>query len=337
MSFTLNQIAKIIGGNIIGDSKCLINGVSEIQNSKPGTITFLGNPIYKKYLSRTSASAIILSDRELLKGRNGIVVTNPQLAIAKVLNLFFNEKPLEPSIHPKAIISKSANIGDGVSIEAGVVVNDYVSIGDRSFIGSNTVIGSSTIIGKNCKVLSNVTLYDKTILGENIIIHSGSTIGSDGYGYVTINDKHEKIPQTGNVIIGDNVEIGSNCAIDRATIGNTIIGEMTKIDNLVHIAHNVKIGKGCLLTSGFAIAGSAEVGDYCTFAGQVGVAPHVKIGNRSIFAAKSGVTKSLKGNKVYAGFPAIEIKDYNKRLAAVNEIKILRKKFDELIQINRNY
>lgn len=331
MSFTLGEIAKCIDGKVVGDSSCLINGVSEIQNSKPGTITFLSNPIYKKYLLTTTASAIILSDRKLLEGKNGIAVTNPQLAISEVLSLFFNEKPLKPFIHPKATISKNAQIGHAVRIEAGAVVNDYVTIGENSFVGSNTVIGEGTTIGKNCKILSNVTLYDKIILGKNVIIHSGSVIGSDGYGYVTVKNMHKKIPQTGNVIIGDNVEIGSNCAIDRATIGSTNIGEMTKIDNLVHIAHNVKIGKGCLLTSGFAIAGSSEVGDYCTFAGQVGVAPHIKIGDKSIFAAKSGVTKSLKGDKIYAGYPAREIKDHNKRLAAINEIDKLRKKIQKLI------
>ena len=142
----------------------------------------------------------------------------------------------------------------------------------------------------------------------------------------------KKIPQEGNVIIEDNVEIGSNCAIDRATIGSTVIGEMTKIDNLVHIAHNVKIGKGCLLTAGFAIAGSSEIGNYCTFAGQVGVAPHLKVGDRSIVASKSGITKSLKGGKVYAGFPAREIKDHNKQQALINQIGRLRKKLDMLIK-----
>ena len=143
---------------------------------------------------------------------------------------------------------------------------------------------------------------------------------------------HEKIPQTGNVILGNDVEIGSNCAIDRATIGSTSIGQMTKIDNLVHIAHNVKIGKGCLLTAGFAVAGSSEIGNYCTFAGQVGVAPHLKIGDHSIVAAKSGITKSLKGGKVYAGFPAREIKEYNKREALINEIGKLRQNLDQLIK-----
>ena len=331
MTLTLSEIAKHLDGEVIGDPTCLIKGVSEIQNSEPNTITFLGNPLYGKYLINTQAAAVIVENSDVLDGRNGIVVQNPQLALARALSLFLESTDTTPLIHPSSIISSNAQIGKDVNISAGVIIQDGVSIGDGSSIGSNVVIETNTTIGKNCKIFSNVSLYHGITLGKNVIVHSGTSIGCDGFGYVTENDIHEKIPQTGTVIIGDNVEIGSNCAIDRATIGNTVVGEMTKIDNLVHIAHNVKIGKGCLLTAGFAIAGSSEVGDYCTFAGQVGVAPHLKIGNRSIVAAKSGVTKSLKGNKIYAGYPAREIKEHNRRLALINEVEKLRDRFDELI------
>ena len=333
MKLTLSEIARHLDGNVVGDPSCLISGVSEIQNSQPDTITFLGNPLYRKYLKNTNAAAIILSDGDLLSGRNGIVVQNPQLSMARALALFTEKNEAIPSIHANALISNNADIGKEVNVDAGAIIKDGVSIGDGSCIGANSVIGSNTIIGKNCIIFSNVSLYDEIILGDNVIVHSGTVIGCDGFGYVTVNEIHEKIPQTGNVLIGNNVEIGSNCAIDRATIGSTTIGEMTKIDNLVHIAHNVKIGKGCLLTAGFAIAGSSEVGNFCTFAGQVGVAPHLKIGDRSIVAAKSGITKSLKGDKVYAGFPAREIKEHNRRLALVNDIEKLR---DKLIKINRD-
>jgi len=332
LTLTLSEIAKHLDGEVIGDPTCLIKGVSEIQNSEPNTITFLGNPLYGKYLINTQAAAVIVENSDVLDGRNGIVVQNPQLALARALSLFLESTDTTPLIHPSSIISSNTQIGKDVNISAGAIIQDGVSIGDGSSIGSNVVIETNTTIGKNCKIFSNVSLYHGITLGKNVIVHSGTSIGCDGFGYVTENDIHEKIPQTGTVIIGDNVEIGSNCAIDRATIGNTVVGEMTKIDNLVHIAHNVKIGKGCLLTAGFAIAGSSEVGDYCTFAGQVGVAPHLKIGNRSIVAAKSGVTKSLKGNKIYAGYPAREIKEHNRRLALINEVEKLRDRFDELIQ-----
>ena len=185
----------------------------------------------------------------------------------------------------------------------------------------------------NCEIHANVSIYFGTNIGENVIIHSGTTIGSDGFGFVNVDGFHEKIPQTGNVIIGKNVEIGSNCSIDRATIGSTIIGEMTKIDNLVHIAHNVKIGKGCLITASFAVAGSTEIGDFCTFAGQVGIAPHLKIGNNSIIASKAGVTKSLSGGKTYGGFPARDIIEHNKREALISEISKLKKK---VLKLSKN-
>ena len=331
MKLTLSEIAKYLDGDVVGDSSCLIHGVSEIQNSEPGTITFLGNPLYNKYLNKTNASAVIVTDPGILNGKNGIVMQNPQLGMAKVLSLFVDEKEPAPDIHPKSVISNDAKIGKNVDIGPGVVVESDAIIGDRSSIGPNSIIGPNVRLGDNCNIHSNVSIYERTVLGNNVIVHSGTVIGCDGFGYVTVDDRHEKIPQTGNVIIGDDVEIGSNCSVDRATIGSTIISKMTKIDNLVHIAHNVKIGKGCLLTAGFAIAGSSEVGDFCTFAGQVGIAPHLKIGEKSTIAAKSGVTKSLKGNKVYAGFPARDIKEHNRRLALVNEIGKLR---DKLIKRN---
>jgi UDP-3-O-[3-hydroxymyristoyl] glucosamine N-acyltransferase len=332
LELTLSEIAVHVGGKVVGNHDCPISGVSEIQNSRPGTITFLANPLYAKYLSKTNADAVFVIDGTLLDGKNGIVVQNPQLAMAQTLALFFPDLESKPSIDPSATIAPTATIGNHVSIGPGTVIQMGVSIGDGSKIGANTVIGDNTTLGPNCTLHPNVSVYAQTTIGNNVIIHSGTSIGCDGYGYVTMDGVHEKIPQTGNVIIGNDVEIGSNCAIDRATIGSTSIGQMTKIDNLVHIAHNVKIGKGCLLTAGFAVAGSSEIGNYCTFAGQVGVAPHLNIGDYSIVAAKSGITKSLKGGKVYAGFPAREIKEHNKREALINEIGKLRQNLDQLIK-----
>ena len=319
-------------GKVIGEPDINVSGVSEIQNSLPGTITFLGNPKYKQFLTETQAEAIFVRNEDHLNGKNGIVVSNPQLAMARTLKLFFPEKSIEPSIHKSAVIDSTASVGKNIFIDAGVVIKSGAFIGDNAIIGANVVIGNGAAIGTNCSLKPNVTIYHNVIIGDNCIIHSGTAIGCDGFGYVTENHIHEKIPQTGNVIVGNDVEIGSNCAIDRATIGITSIGDMTKIDNLVHIAHNVKVGKGCLITAGFAVAGSTEIGDYCTFAGQVGIAPHVKIGSDSVFAAKSGVTKSLEGGKVYAGFPAREIREHNKREAQLHDITRMSQKLDQLLQ-----
>ena len=332
MKLTLREIAAYVDGKVIGEPDINISGVSEIQNSLPGTITFLGNPKYKQFLTETQADAIFVRNDDHLNGKNGIVVSNPQLAMARTLRLFFPEKSFEPSIHESAVIDSTASVGKNIFIDAGVVIKSRASIGDNSIIGANVVIGNRAAIGTNCSLKPNVTIYHNVKIGDNCIIHSGTAIGCDGFGFVTENNIHEKIPQTGNVVIGNDVEIGSNCAIDRATIGVTSIGDMTKIDNLVHIAHNVKVGKGCLITAGFAVAGSTEIGDYCTFAGQVGIAPHVKIGSNSVFAAKSGVTKSLEGGKVYAGFPAREIREHNKKEAQLHEITRMSLKLDQLLQ-----
>ena len=332
MKLTLREIAAYVDGKVIGKPDINVSGVSEIQNSLPGTITFLGNPKYKQFLTETQAEAIFVSNEDYLNGKNGIVVSNPQLAMARTLKLFFPEKSIEPSIHKSAVIDSTASVGKNIFIDAGVVIKSGASIADNAIIGANVVIGNGAVIGTHCSLKPNVTIYHNVIIGDNCIIHSGTAIGCDGFGYVPEDNIHEKIPQTGNVVIGNDVEIGSNCAIDRATIGVTSIGDMTKIDNLVHIAHNVKVGKGCLITAGFAVAGSTEIGDFCTFAGQVGIAPHIKIGSNSVFAAKSGVTKSLEGGKIYAGFPAREIREHNKREAQLQDITRMSQKLDQLLQ-----
>ena len=330
MEITLGQIASEIGGKVVGNPSHPIKGVSQIQDASSGTITFLSNPSYKKYLETTNADAIIVEEKNFLNKKMGIIVQNSQFAMAKTLRLFNPVLKENPTIHSKAFISDYAKIGEKVSIAPGACIEKGVKIGDGCKVGPNTFIGQDTILGNNCELKANVSVYNNTNIGSNVIIHSGTSIGSDGFGFVTVDGNHEKIPQTGNVIIKNDVEIGSNCSVDRATIGSTVIGEMTKIDNLVHIAHNVKIGKGCLITAGFAVAGSTEIGDFCTFAGQVGVAPHLNIGNNSIFASKAGVTKSLKGERVYAGFPARDIKDHNRRQALINQIDKLKRKVSQM-------
>ena len=322
----------MVNGNIFGDPNIEIFEVAEIQNAKNGSISFLGNNMYAKYLETTEASATIVSDKSLLSGRNGIVVDNPQLAIAKVLSLFYPDEPLSQKIDLKAHISTSSIVGMNVTIEVGAVIESGVKIGDNSFVGANSFIGKNTKIGSGCKIYQNAVLYHSTIMGNNSIIHSSTVIGSDGFGFIPGDEQHHKIPQTGRVVIGDNVEIGANSAIDRATIGETIIGDMSKLDNLVHIGHNVQIGKSCLITAQVGIAGSTKIGDNCQIGGQAGVVPHVEIGPNSIIAAKSGVTKSLAGNQMYGGYPARPIREEHKRNAVHGEVLSIKKKLNHLIQ-----
>jgi UDP-3-O-[3-hydroxymyristoyl] glucosamine N-acyltransferase len=323
---TLSELADLVKGKIVGDPTMVITGVSEIQNGRESTITFLSNLKYKKYLPTTGASAVVVPEESLLDNKPGIVHHNPQLAIAKILGEFTPKLQYTSGVNETAYVDSKAKIGINVSIGPFSVIEAGVIIGDDSNIGSHTVIDQKTSIGKNCKIFSNIHIYHGTNIGDNAIIHSGTVIGSDGFGFVTDQDINHKIPQNGYVIIGNDVEIGANCAIDRGTIGDTIIEDQCKLDNHVHLAHNVRLGKGCLLTAAVTIAGSVVVGEFCIFAGHVGVAPHVKIGARSVLAAKTGVSKSLTGGKVYAGMPAREIREQHKREAVYLEVVKIQKR-----------
>ncbi len=327
---TLSELADLVKGKIVGDPTMVITGVSEIQNGRESTITFLSNLKYKKYLPTTGASAVVVPEASLLDNKPGIVHHNPQLAIAKILGEFTPKLRYTSGVNETAYVDSKAKIGKNVTIGAFSVIETGVIIGDNSNIGSHTVIDQKTSIGKNCKIFSNIHIYHGTNIGDNAIIHSGTVIGSDGFGFVTDQDINHKIPQNGYVIIGNDVEIGANCAIDRGTIGDTIIEDQCKLDNHVHLAHNVRLGKGCLLTAAVTIAGSVEVGEFCIFAGHVGVAPHVKIGARSVLAAKTGVSKSLTGGKVYAGMPAREIREQHKREAVYLEVVKIQKRLKRL-------
>jgi len=327
---SLQKLADLTGGKVVGNPKREINGVSEIQNGRSGTITFLSNPKYNKYVNDTHASAIITADKSILTHFDGLLVDNPQLVFAKVLDFFQDKPKIVWEIHPSATISDNASISGHVSIGANCVIEDGARIGKNTVIGANTVLGRNVVIGEKCNLHSNIHIYHSCTIGNECTIFSGTIIGSDGFGYVESDGIHHKIPQAGSVIIGDNVDIGANCTIDRGTIGDTIIGSGTKMDNLIHIAHNVKIGKGCLFTASVIIAGSVEIGDFCIFAGQAGVVPHVKIGDRAVFAVRSGVTKSLPGGKVYAGMPAREIREQNKKDAVMLEIDLIKKRISKI-------
>ena len=334
MNFTAGQIADQLDGTIVGNRDVDINALSKIEEARKGSLTFLANPKYTEYIYSTDASATIVSNdfQPTEKITTTLIkVKDPYSSFTTILELFNSDKSKKVGISKKSEIDKSS------SVPKSSYVGHFSKIGKKSIIGEHCIIEDQVYIGENVKIGDNSKIYpgtkilDDTIIGDNCIIHSNCSIGSDGFGFAPNDDgTYRKIPQTGNVIIGNDVEIGSNCSIDRATIGSTIVGEMTKIDNLVHIAHNVKIGKGCLITAGFAVAGSTEIGDFCTFAGQVGVAPHLKIGNNSIVASKSGVTRSLKGQNTYAGFPARDIKEHNRRQALINEIGRLREKLLKL-------
>ncbi|MDI6889456.1 MAG: UDP-3-O-(3-hydroxymyristoyl)glucosamine N-acyltransferase [Thermodesulfovibrionales bacterium] len=325
----LREIASLLNGEIIGDPDIEITGVSGINGAQEGDITFLSADSYRKYLSGCKASCVIV--KEPIDGLNitQLRVPNPHLAFAKLLEHFYI-KPKKPiGISKEAIVSKKARTGKDVSIFPLSYISDGVFIDEGTVIYPFVFVGENTTIGKGCIIYPNVVVREKVTIGNNVIIHSGSVIGSDGFGYVFDEGRHYKIPQVGGVIVEDDVEIGSNVSIDRATTGNTIIGRGTKIDNLVQIGHNVKIGKNAIIVGQVGIAGSTEIGDFVTLGGQVGVTDHVKIESGTIIGAQSGVLGDVSKG-IYSGSPAMPHRDWLKSQAVISKLPELYKKIKEL-------
>ena len=315
----------MVDGILVGDGNMKISNICTIQKSKPGSIAFYYNKKYSNHLATSEASAIIAKEKDFIK-KDGIIVQNPHLALIKVLKHFKLDITTHKGVHDSVVIGKNVTIEKNVTIGPFTVLENNVKIKSGSAIGSNCFIGHGTTIGSNSNIMSSVNIYSLVRIGKNCIIHSGSVIGADGYGFYTHKDIHYKIPQNGKVNVGNDVEIGANCTIDRGTIDDTLIGDMCKFDNGVQIGHNVEIGKGCLLTAHVTIAGSSKIGDFCIFGGQSGAIDHVTIGDRAIFACYTVAMKDLPGGKTYSGSPAREIKEKNRRDATFAEVKILKNK-----------
>ena len=324
--FTLKQIASEVKGVIVGDSSIIITSVDDIEEAVAGAISFAFLPKYKKRIISSDASAFIVIDKEDLQERPGIVVKNPYLAMIAILELFSKKVPEENIIHSKTTIAKSASLGKNVGISAFAVIGENVVIGDNTIIGSGVKINSGSIVGSNSILRDNAVIYEDVVIGNNTLIHSGCIVGSDGFGFTTIDKFHHKIPHIKSVIIGDFVELGAACTIDRGSIKNTIIEDYCKLDNQVHIGHNVKIEEGCLLAGGVFVAGSTLIKAYSMIGGKSDIGPHIVIGEESILAARSCVLKSLNGREMYAGNPARPIKEKQKRDAVFTRLELLEKR-----------
>lgn len=306
----LSELAVLIGGTITGNPEIEITGVSGIKEALKGDITYIHDKKILKDLGGINASAVIVKD--IIEGMPAsmVVVSNPQYAFAKALEVFYNKTPEPSGISDRAVMGKNVTIGKDVSVHPFVCVGDNVVLGSRVTLFPGVYIEDGVVIGDDSLVHANATLRRNVKIGSNVIIHSGTVIGSDGFGYVMEKGMHYKIPQVGGVIIEDNVEIGANVTIDRATTGNSVIGSGTKIDNLVQIGHNVKIGKNCIIISQVGISGSVEIGDGAILAGQVGVRDHIKIGSRAIVGAQSGIGSDIPEGQIYSGSPAIPHKSW---------------------------
>ena len=308
--FTLDYLSKYVCGNLEGIPNQEIEGICEISNGKEKRISFISNNKYLKFFKDTKASAVVvgLDFKEPNNNVNLIRVETPSLAFIKIAKLFKPSKINKFEIHPTAIVNKNSTFGEKVSLKSNVVIECDVKIGSNVTIGANSYIGEKVVIGNHTVIAPNVSILDNSRIGNNVIIQSGTVIGSDGFGYETINNSHYKIPHLGSVIIGDNVEVGANCCIDRGAIKNTIIKDGAKLDNLIQIAHNVEIGSNTLIAGAVAIAGSAIIGNNVKIAGQVGIVDHIAIGDNAIIGARSCVLKSVPKDSFYSGCPAIEHK-----------------------------
>lgn len=303
---TLGELAAEMDGVVVGDPGLLIRGVAGIREALPGDITFLANARYDAYLDETRASAVICSREPRTTSMPLIQVDNPYLAFQRAVRVFRPDADRQaPGVHATAVVAEDVTLGTGVSIGAWCVIERGAVIGERAVIMAHAYVGARSQVGADTLLYPRVTLREECVLGSRCILHSGVVIGSDGFGFAFDKGRYHKVPQVGNVIVGDDVEIGANTTIDRATTDSTRIGDGTKIDNLVQIGHNVAIGRHCIVVAQVGISGSTRLDDYVTVGGQAGLTGHIHIGERAILAARSGVIRSVGPGEVVAGFPAV--------------------------------
>ena len=308
MKVTLDTVAKAIDGTVVGDGSVEITGVAGIREAQEGDLTFLANPRYEPYLACTHASAIIVAENHRDVGKPLIQNSNPYLAFLKAVRFFQGdaERP-SPGVHPSAVVARDVKVDPTSCIGPHVVLERGVSVGARSIIQAGCYVGAGVRIGADTLLYPNVTVREGCEIGDRVIVHSGTVVGSDGFGFVRDGGVHRKLPQVGNVVVEDDVELGACVTIDRATMGTTRIGAGSKIDNLVQIAHNVQVGKNCIIVAQVGISGSTVLGDDVVLAGQVGVVGHIEIGAGAMIGAKSGVSRSVKPGERLFGSPALPV------------------------------
>ncbi|WP_353684898.1 UDP-3-O-(3-hydroxymyristoyl)glucosamine N-acyltransferase [Thermodesulfovibrio sp. 3907-1M] len=326
----LSEIAKIFNAKVEGDEDIEISGVKGVEDCEEGDITYIAGSKYIESAKISKASAFIVKEKVEGLNKPQLIVSNPQLVFAKLLELFYVKPHPLKGVSEKAFVAETAKLGKNVTVYPYVWIDENVTIGDNTVVFPFTFIGQETSIGSNCVIYPNVTIRQKVKIGSRVVIHSGSVIGSDGFGYIFHEGKHHKIPQVGGVVIEDDVEIGACVTIDRATTGNTIIGQGTKIDNLVQIAHNVKVGKNCIIVAQVGIAGSSKIGDGCILAGQVGISDHVEIEPETVITAQAGVMPGKVQKGVFSGSPIMPHREWLKANAIFQKLPELYKKIKEL-------
>jgi UDP-3-O-[3-hydroxymyristoyl] glucosamine N-acyltransferase len=333
MPFTIAQIAERVRGEIQGDATSLLTGLAPADSARAGDLTFAEKDVYFQAALQSQATAILvsgISESSTTPAKPLIRVANARVAMAALLPLFFPPDEYAPGVDPSAHVALSAKVDSSAHVGPGCVIGPNVVIGARSVLMGGNHIGRDSKLGDDVHLYPNVVIYYLTQIGNRVTVHAGTVIGSDGYGYVFDQGLHQKILQVGNVIIHDDVEIGANAAIDRAALGSTVIGRGTKIDNLVHVAHNVMIGQHCLVMGQVGFAGSVNLGDYSVVASQSGIAGHLKLGRQSTIGAKSGVMRDIPDGGTVLGIPAMPDKQTKRQWIALQQLPDMLKEIRAL-------
>lgn len=337
MTKSVKELAVLVGGEIVGDGAVEITGAADIQDARDGDIVFAETAKLFEQARESRSAAIITNTGARNSGKPVIAVDNPRYAFAQVLEVFSPSENRPAGIHPASLPGPNASVGENPSIGRNVHIGDNVTIGKDAWIHPFVFIDDDVHVGNNAIIYPFVSIHRNASIGDNVRIHSGTVIGSDGFGYTQVRGRHYKIPQIGSVVIGDDVEIGANVTIDRARTGKTEIGRGTKIDNLVHIAHNVRIGEDCLVIAQVGISGSVHIGNRVILAGQAGIKDNITIGDHAIICARAGVIGDIKPDAFVSGYPARPHRDQMRLQAVQNrlpdmlkQLKVLKKRVHEL-------
>jgi UDP-3-O-[3-hydroxymyristoyl] glucosamine N-acyltransferase len=330
MTFTAAAIAEQLGGEVVGDGAVLLTGFASADRARAGDLTFAEKDSYFAAADASAASAILVAGAFTSATKVLIRSPNARIAAAKALALFFPPEAAPPGIDPGARVASSARIDATAHVGPGCVIAAGVTIGARSVLAGGNHLGRDCRVGDDAHLHPNVVLYPRTQVGDRVAIHAGTVIGSDGYGYVFDRDRHRKMPQVGNVVIHDDVEIGANSAIDRGALGSTVIGEGTKIDNLVHVAHNVVIGRHCLIMGQVGFAGSTSLGDYGVIASQSGISGHLKLGRQVTVGGQSGVMRDVPDGTMVLGLPAVPDQQAKRQWVSIQRLPDMTLRLREL-------
>ncbi|HEX6851594.1 MAG TPA: UDP-3-O-(3-hydroxymyristoyl)glucosamine N-acyltransferase [Candidatus Polarisedimenticolaceae bacterium] len=326
----LGELAARFGGRVIGDPELRVTGVASLERAGPTELAFLTNPRYRRAAEATAAGAVLVAPGTELAGRTLLEIAEPYLALAGILDLLYPPSRPVPGISPDARLGREVRLGEAVQVGPFAVIGDRSSIGARAVVGAGVVVGEGCVIGDDTVLAPRVVLYPRSVVGARCLVHAGVVLGADGFGFATSRGVHHKVPQVGRVVVGDDVEIGANAAVDRGAVDDTVVGDGTKIDDLVMVAHGVSLGKGCLLAAQSGIAGSTRVGAYGVFAGQSGSAGHLEIGERTVVAAKTAVFADVPAGSFVAGIPAVDHRQWKRAQAALKKLPELRAELREL-------